>query len=118
MEYNIGFGLFIRYQRASSKSLGARRLRDRRAPAPYARSSLAPRYFFHVYDDLFAHDEEGVELPNRAAARLNALIEIRDLMAAQVRHDFIVLSHWIELMDEQGDLVLTITFRDAVDIKE
>jgi hypothetical protein len=77
-----------------------------------------PRYFFHVYDDLIALDEEGVELPNLAAARLNALIGARDLIAAQVKHGYFVLSHWIDVTGEQGEPVLTVTFRDAVDIKE
>jgi hypothetical protein len=77
-----------------------------------------PRYFFHVYDDVIAQDEEGVELPSVAAARLNALIGARDLITEQVRRGYIVLSHWIDVVDEQGAPVLTITFRDAVDIKE
>ena len=77
-----------------------------------------PRYFFHVYDDVIAHDEEGAELPNLAAARLNALIGARDLISEQVRRGYVVLSHWIDVVDEQGQKVLTVTFRDAVDIKE
>jgi hypothetical protein len=77
-----------------------------------------PRYFFHVYDDIIAHDEEGAELPNLAAARLNALRGARDLIAEQVKHGYFVLSHWIDVMDENGGKVLTITFKDAVDIKE
>ena len=77
-----------------------------------------PRYFFHVYDDIIAEDEEGSELPNLAAARLNALRGARDLIAEQVRRGYILLSHWIYVIDEQGEKVLTVTFRDAVDIKE
>ncbi len=77
-----------------------------------------PRYFFHVYDDIIAEDEEGVELPNLAAARLNALRGARDLIGEQVRRGYFVLSHWIDVVDEQGKKVLTITFRDAVAIKE
>ena len=77
-----------------------------------------PRYFFHVYDDIIAEDEEGLELPNLAAARLNALRGARDLIAEQVRRGYVVLSHWIDVLDEQGEKVLTITFRDAIDIKE
>ena len=77
-----------------------------------------PRYFFNLYDDLIVLDEEGVELPNPAAARLNALIGARDVIAAQVKHGYFVLSHWIDVTDEQGDLVLTVRFGDAVDIKE
>jgi hypothetical protein len=77
-----------------------------------------PRYFFNVYDDIIAQDEEGAELPNHAAARLNALRGARDLIAEQVRRGYLVLSHWIDVVDEQGEKVLTLTFRDAVDIKE
>jgi hypothetical protein len=77
-----------------------------------------PRYFFHVYDDVIAQDDEGRELPNLAAARLEALRGARALIGEQVSHGYIVLSHWIDVVDEHGDNVLTITFRDAVDIKE
>lgn len=77
-----------------------------------------PRYFFHVYDDVIAQDEEGAELPNLAAARLNALAGARDLISEQVRRGYFVLSHWIDVVDEQGEKVLTVAFRDAVDIKE
>jgi hypothetical protein len=78
---------------------------------------LVPRFFFNVYDDLVAEDDEGAELPNLAAARLQALRGARDLIAEQVRHGYIVLSHWIDVMDEHGEKVLTVTFRDAVEIK-
>jgi hypothetical protein len=77
-----------------------------------------PRYFFHVYDDVIAQDEEGAELPNLAAARLKAFIGARSLIAEQVQRGYFVLSHWIDVVDEQGEKVLTVTFRDAVDIKE
>ncbi len=77
-----------------------------------------PRYFFHVYDDVIAEDEEGSELPNLAAARLNALRGARDIIAEQVRRGYFVLSHWIDVVNEQGERVLTVTFGDAVDIKE
>jgi hypothetical protein len=68
---------------------------------------LVPRYFFHVYDDVIAQDEEGTELPNLAAARLNALAGARDLISEQVRRGYFVPSHWIDVIDEQGETVLT-----------
>ena len=77
-----------------------------------------PRYFFNVYDDVIADDEEGRELPNVAAARLEALRGARSLIADQVTHGYLVLSHWIDVLDEHGEKVLTVTFRDALDIKE
>lgn len=77
-----------------------------------------PRYFFHVYDDIIARDEEGVELPSLAAARLRAIRGARDIIAEQVRHGHLVLSHWIDVVDEHGEKVLTLPFREAVDVKD
>ena len=77
-----------------------------------------PRYYFNVYDDVIAEDEEGRELPNLAAARLEAIRGARGLIAEQASHGYVVLSHWIDVVDEQGATPLTVTFRDAVDIKE
>ncbi len=85
---------------------------------PTSEEQLVPRYFFHVYDDVIANDEEGAELPNIAAARLNALQGARSLIADQVRRGYFVRSHWIDVVDEQGEKVLTVTFGDAVDIKD
>ena len=77
-----------------------------------------PRYFFHLYDDIITHDDEGVELPNEAAARLQALKGARDIISSQVRHGYLVRSHWIDVVDEQGQVVLQVTFGDAVEVKD
>jgi len=76
-----------------------------------------PRYFFNVYDDVIARDEEGVELPNESAARIQALIGARDIIAEQVKHGYFVRSHWIDVADGQGKVLFSVTFEDAVDIK-
>ena len=76
-----------------------------------------PRYFFNVYDDVIALDEEGKELPNEEVARLHALIGARDIMASQVKHGYMVLSHWIDVADNQGKVLFSVTFEQAVDIK-
>ncbi len=76
-----------------------------------------PRYFFNLYDDVIAQDEEGVELPGEAAARIQALIGARDIMAEQVKRGYLVRSHWIDVADEQGEVLFSVTFGDAVDIK-
>jgi hypothetical protein len=76
------------------------------------------RYYFNVYDDVVAIDPEGLELPNAHAARLNALHGARELIAEQVRHGYITLSHWIDVVDEKGEAVLTLPFRDAVTVRE
>ena len=77
-----------------------------------------PRYFFHVYDDIIAHDEEGSQLPNEAAARLQALKGARELAAEQVKRGYLVRSHWIDVADEEGEIMMRVTFGDAVDVKD
>ena len=79
---------------------------------------LVPRYYFHVYDDIVAHDDEGLELPNLAAARLQGIKGARDLMSEQVRHGYVELSHWIDVTDEHGEAVLSVKFGDAVDVRQ
>jgi hypothetical protein len=54
----------------------------------------------------------------RCGCLANALIGARDVIAEQVKRGYFVLSHWIDVVDEQGEPVVTVTFRDAVDIKE
>jgi hypothetical protein len=76
-----------------------------------------PRYFFNVYDDVVAHDDEGQELPNEAAARLQALMGARELIAEQVKRGYLVRAHWIDVVDEQGTLIFSQTFGDAVELK-
>jgi hypothetical protein len=75
------------------------------------------RYFFNVYDDMVATDEEGVELPNVEAARLRALAGARDLMCSQVKHGYVDLSHWIDVVDEAGAIALRLPFRGAIEIR-
>lgn len=77
-----------------------------------------PRYFFNTYDDVIAPDEEGVELPNEQAARLQAIKGARDISAEQVRRGYLVRSHWIDVLDERGELVLKLTFGEAVEVKD
>jgi hypothetical protein len=77
-----------------------------------------PRFFFNVYDDVFATDEEGLVLPNLDAARLQALAGARAIMADQVTHGYLVRSHWIDILDEAGAIVLHLPFRDAIELKD
>ena len=77
-----------------------------------------PRFFFNVYDDVVAKDEEGVTLPNQDAARLQALAGARALMAEQVTRGYLVRSHWIDVLDEGGAVILHLPFRDAIEIKD
>lgn len=77
-----------------------------------------PRYYFNVYNDLVAQDEEGRELPDVAAAREEAIKGGRALMAEQlVEAGRMRLQHRIEVADENGRVLLTIPFRELVNIE-
>lgn len=77
-----------------------------------------PRYYFNLYDDIITHDDEGIDLPNEAAARLQALKGARDIIASQVRHGYFIRSHWIDVADDQGRILFQVKFADAVEVKD
>jgi DNA primase len=73
-----------------------------------------PRFFFHVRDDVDAPDPEGLVLADAEKALQEALRGARAIAAAQVLEGHLHLSHRIEVEDESGATIATITFRDAV----
>ena len=76
-----------------------------------------PRYRFHLYNDIETIDEEGRDFPDLAAAHSEAIDNARGLMAADITgKGEINLGHWIELEDDEGEVVI-VNFRDAVTIK-
>lgn len=76
-----------------------------------------PRFFFHVHDDLYVEDEEGLDLPDADAARDGAIHSARCLMCDALMDGRLVLHHRIEVCDEQQSVVDTIHFRDVVQIE-
>ena len=75
-----------------------------------------PRFYFHLYNDVITTDEEGRELPDAEAARAVAVAEAREMMTDDVLKGEIVMSH--RIADETGAIVSTVSYRDAVDVKE
>ena len=76
-----------------------------------------PRYFFDLHNDVDARDDEGHELPNLKAAKLQALKEARGMIGATLLETGEVdLSHSIRLRDEGGTVIGLIAFDDAVTI--
>lgn len=75
------------------------------------------RYYFHLYDDIVAMDEEGVELSGPAAARERAVAEARQIACSEVLEGHLDLGHRIEVADEAGDTLFTVHFRDTVQVK-
>lgn len=76
-----------------------------------------PRYFFHLHDDMVSIDEEGTELPDIAAARKMAVEAALGLMSAQVLGGRLHLDHRIEVEDENRRPVLSLPFKEAVEIE-
>jgi hypothetical protein len=81
------------------------------------RSGPVPRYYFHLYNDLDVPDEEGQELPDLAAAREVAIVNIRDLLTEEVEKGRVTLRHWIDIEDGDGGVLATVTFKEAVTVE-
>jgi hypothetical protein len=73
-------------------------------------------YRFHVINDIDVPDQEGVELNNLALAHLKAIDAARDLASAAVRQGRLDLKHRIDVEDECGKVLLTVTFADAIEV--
>lgn len=77
-----------------------------------------PLFYLHVCDGTgFVEDEEGLELPDEAAARDAAVRGARDLMSAEVGRGELDLSSFIEVEDENHQWLFTLTFAEAVRLK-
>jgi hypothetical protein len=78
-----------------------------------------PRFFFHVYDNIVALDDEGLELESAALARNAAVRAARQLAAEEIVSDGVLhLRHRIEVEDEEGRPVLTVPFAAAFKVIE
>jgi len=76
-----------------------------------------PRYYFHLRDGEHTEDEEGLDLPDIEAARNVALEAARDIVCADIKHGWLNLDYRIVVADEDGATVLTMTFREAFEIR-
>jgi len=81
--------------------------------------AFVPRYYFHLYNDIDAPDQEGHEFPDIATAWTYAQKQARAMIAATVTETWcLVLSHRIDIADGDGAVVRSVTFGDAVTIKQ
>jgi hypothetical protein len=71
-----------------------------------------PRYYLHI--DEFGTDPEGTELPDLEAARREAILSAREMLAEWiiVAADEIPLK--ILIADEQGNVLATVHMRDVL----
>lgn len=77
-----------------------------------------PRYYFHLINDIDVPDMEGVELPDLYAARANAIEQARGLIGEMAKTEArIVLSHHIDIEDDDGQVLETLMFRDIIKVE-
>jgi hypothetical protein len=74
-------------------------------------------FYFHLYDDVVAIDDEGRELADVGAARAEAVKAARELICEQVQKGRLDLRHRIEVEDEDRRPVLTVPFRAVLNIE-
>lgn len=77
-----------------------------------------PRFYFHLYNDIVARDDEGRVLSDLNEARAVAVTEAREMMSESVLEGRMTLSHRIDVADEAGAAVATVSFRDAVTVND
>lgn len=74
-----------------------------------------PLYFFHLHNDVDTVDDEGSELPDAEAARSYAIDQAREMAAESVRaYGHLILDHRIDVTDESGAAVTSVTFEQVV----
>jgi len=78
-----------------------------------------PRYFFHLRNFLDVPDPEGEEFANFELAQAAAVKYARDMVAVSAQeHGAIDLTHYIEVIGEKGESMLTVEFGQAVRVSE
>ena len=77
-----------------------------------------PLFYFHVFNGTGeTRDEEGVELPDLEAARLQALNGIRSILREEVGRGELDLGGLIRITDAQDHFMLDVPFQTAVSVR-
>ena len=75
------------------------------------------RLFFHLHEcGMVTRDEEGQEVVDLVAARAKAVQSARAIMCGEVTEGRLCLACHITVTNLAGDCVLTIPFREAVEV--
>ena len=76
-----------------------------------------PRYYFNLFNDEDTFDREGMELSDEAAAHEQAVRAAKDMASQGVADGRLVLDNRIEVVDDRGDTIDTVYFRDVVQVE-
>ena len=75
------------------------------------------RYFMHLRDGTEQLlDPEGLEYPSLDAVRKATLITARDLMTGDIRDGVLDFRFRIDVEDEAGEVIYSLSFKHAVNI--
>jgi hypothetical protein len=78
-------------------------------------NSATTRYHFNIVKPSgIVHDHEGTELPTLEAARAHAIRDARTLMSIAILEGIDVSGRKIEITDKDGEVLLVLSFRDAI----
>jgi hypothetical protein len=76
------------------------------------------RYFLHINNGGgYSEDAEGQELADLDAARAAAIDGVRSLLSEEARQGQLDLSGQIEIADADGNILLTVPFSEAVELR-
>jgi Domain of unknown function (DUF6894) len=75
-----------------------------------------PLYYFDLYNDVDALDEEGQELPGLDEAKQRAFVEAREMIEESAGKGHIDLNHFIQVRDESGKILHRLHFDEAISI--
>ena len=77
-----------------------------------------PRYYLHLHNRTgFTRDDEGLELPDVAAARNEAVRSIRSILSSEVLDGQIDFDGRLDIAGEDEEVVASVSFADAVQLK-
>jgi hypothetical protein len=75
------------------------------------------RFYLNVFNrTASAEDEEGVDLPDLEAARLNAIEGIRSIIASEAKTGKIDFHGRVEILGDDRRLIAVVRYRDAVEV--
>ena len=78
-----------------------------------------PHYYLHVCCDQDARDEEGVVRPDLDAAKTEAIMGAREIVAAQVMAGKPVdLTHRVLIADDSGAVLDAVAFQDVLIVRD
>lgn len=78
-----------------------------------------PHYHLHLFNDVDVIDQEGCDFADLFAAKAQAIMSARDLMAEHLKAGKpIDVSHRIDVADDTGKVLATIPFRELITIRD